>query len=211
MHSHAATTSSLNRRKSPRHYLDHPMAIEVIYGRHRFAFESGRLSDISHRGLGVRAAHPVRVAPGAPITVAATFDNETIAIHGRVAFAEHGGELGIEVGGNDAQQQLDRIAGALKSVVVAPPTDGLSHIEGKVSMSARLPIQWAIRNGASRLDMTRATEIDSAGLGLLTLMNERHGLCVEHCPAAICRMVKLARLGTVCSPGCPRIPLAIGA
>ena len=52
------------------------------------------------------------------------------------------------------------------------------------------------------LDMSRVEAVDSAGVALLLLMNERQGLTLEHCRKEICRMIKLCGYPDLCSGKC---------
>lgn len=201
---HSGNAAAHNRRKSLRHYLSREMPVEVVYGQRRIAVESGRISDISEQGIGVRAAQPLRLAPGVAVTVAAAFADQVITIPGKVAFTRGGHEIGIAVASDDGHAELSRIAGSVDSVAVGNPDGARTQLSGKISMAARHPIQWAIRAGVSRIDLQRATEIDSSGIGLLLILNERDGLRIENCPSQVCRLVTLAKLDQLCSPDCAR-------
>lgn len=200
---HNDETAAGNRRKTQRQYLARHMPVEVVFGQRRLAVEHGWISDVSPRGIGLRSPQPISIPAGSPVTLATTVGDRVITIAGRVASCRHAHEFGIEVESRDAQECLKAVAGEVESVAVANPEGNCSQLSGKLSMAARHPIQWAIRAGAKRIDLARATEIDSAGLGLLLMLNERHGLAIENCPDCICRMVGLARIGKVCTPGCP--------
>ncbi|MDO8931241.1 MAG: hypothetical protein Q7U97_02510 [Rhodocyclaceae bacterium] len=197
-----AYTAARDRRRSQRHYFDRQMPAEVVYGQHRLAIESGWIGNISTQGLGLRASKPVRLALGAPITVAAPRGGEVVTVHGKLVSLRHGTELGIEVAARDGQTALNTLGHDVKRVAVSNPAKGRTRISGKISLAARHPIQWAIQSGASTLDMSGATELDSAGLGLLLILNERHSLKIEKCPPQICRLIALARIGTVCAADC---------
>lgn len=196
-------TAAGNRRKTQRQYLARHMPVEVVFGQRRIAVEHGWICDVSPGGIGLRSPQPIRIPPGTAITLAASVGDKVVTIAGKVASSRHAHEFGIEVESRDAQESLRAIADEIESVAVAAPEGNCSQLSGKFSMSARHPIQWAIRGGAKRIDLARATEIDSAGLGLLMMLNERHRLTIENCPGRICRMVGLARLGQVCAPDCP--------
>lgn len=197
-------TAAANRRKAQRQYLARHMPVEVVFGQRRITVEHGWISDVSSGGIGVRSPQPIPIPAGTPITLAASVGDKVVTIAGKVASSRHAHEFGIQVESRDAQECLKSIAGEVESVAVAAPEGDRSQLSGKFSMSARHPIQWAIRGGAKRIDLARATEIDSAGLGLLLMLNERHQLTVENCPDRICRLVGLARIGQVCAPDCPQ-------
>lgn len=193
-----------NRRKTQRQYLSRQMPVEVVFGKRRIAVEHGWICDVSPQGLGLRSPQPIRIPTGSPVTLATSVGDKVVTLAGKVVSSRHNCEFGIELESSDAKDSLRTIANEVDSVSVASPEDGCSHLAGKFSMSARHPIQWAIRAGAKRIDLTRATEIDSAGIGLLMILHERHGLTIEHCPHNVCRMVELARIGQVCTSDCPR-------
>ena len=197
-------TTAGNRRKTQRQYLARHVPVEVVFGQRRIAVEHGWICDISPGGIGLRSPQPIRIPPGTAITLAASVGDKVVTIAGKVASSRHAHEFGIEVESRDAQECLKTVAGEVESVAVAAPEGSRSQLSGKFSMSARHPIQWAIRGGAKRIDLARATEIDSAGLGLLLMLNERHRLTIENCPERICRMVRLARIDQVCAADCPR-------
>lgn len=201
---HASNNTAENRRKAPRYYLSRDIPAEVVFGRQRIAIESGRISDVSDSGIGVRAAQPIPLKPGTPITVATTFADRVIAIPGRLAFSRYGRDLGIEVTARDARDQLAQIAHGAGSVAVGNPDGKLTHVSGKVSMAARHPIRWAMRAGVSRLELSRATDIDSSGLGLLLMLNERDNLQIANCASLVCRLVDLTRSQRLCADDCPK-------
>lgn len=201
---HASNSSLENRRKSLRHYLSRNIPAELVFGRQRIAVESGRIADISDAGIGIRAAQPVPLKPGAAVTVATTVADRVVTLSGRVAFARHGRDLGIEIAGREDRDRLGEIAGCNDSVAVANPDGQRTHVSGKVSMAARHPIRWALQAGVSRLDLSRATDIDSSGLGLLLMLNERDGLRIENCADQVCRLVDLTRLQRICIADCPK-------
>lgn len=196
--------SNQENRRFQRHYLSSNIRTEVVFGRQRIGVESGRICDVSDQGIGLRAAQFTPLKPGVPVTLATHLADRVVTIHGRVAYSRFGRELGIEVADGDARAELGRLAGSVDTVTVGGIDGTRTQVSGKVSMAARHPVAWALRSGASRLDLSRATDIDSSGLGLLLLLNERDGVRIENCAARVCRLVDLARLGRICSTDCPK-------
>lgn len=204
MHASSSRSPSANRRKWMRQYFAQQMPVDLIYGRRRIAVESGWISDVSRQGLGLRSAQLIRLPLGAPVTVATSVADKVVTVSGAVASSRHGAEVGVLVATPDAQGNLMELAAGVKTVAVSNPDDGRTCVAGKMSMAARHPIQWALNAGARRLDMKDVTELDSAGLGLLLLNHERHGLTIENCPTHVCRMIELTGLRRLCTSSCPR-------
>jgi len=196
--------SNHENRRFQRHYLSSNMPAEVVFGRQRIGVESGRICDVSDHGIGLRSAQFVPLKPGAAVTVATSVADRVVTIYGRVAYSRYGRDIGIEVDDGHARAQLGALAGNVPTVTVGGVDCGCTRVSGRLSMAARHPIGWALRSGASRLDLSRATDIDSSGLGLLLMLNERDGVQVEKCPPQVCRLVDLARLGRICASGCPK-------
>lgn len=193
-----------NRRKFQRHYLSANIRAEVVFGRQRIGVESSRICDVSDHGVGLRATQFVPLKPGTAVTLATNLADRVLTIHGRVAYSRFGRDLGIEVEDSAARAELGRFADSVDTVTVGGIDGARTQVAGKISMAARHPVAWALRGGASRLDLARATDIDSSGLGLLLLLNERDGVQVENCATQVCRLVDLARLGRICAPDCPK-------
>lgn len=198
------SATAQNRRKSQRQYLAHRVPVELIHGSRRFSIASAWICDLSSRGIGLRSAQTLALKPGTPITLATTCGEQVLTVPGRIVSARHGQEFGIEADTPEARDSLRAIAETADSVAVTSPDQGRSRISGRVSMAARHPVQWAINGGATCIDMTEATEIDSSGLGLLLLLNERCGLSIEGCPEGICRTIGLVSLSRLCAADCPR-------
>lgn len=201
---HAQSTA--NRRKWMRQYLDREMPVEVIIGARRFAIASGWINNVSRQGIGLRSAQPIRLPAGVPVTVATHLADQVVTVSGVVASSQNDIRVGITVACSNAQNSLVGIADSVKTVAVSNPEDGRTSVSGKMSMAARHPIQWALKAGVKRLDMRGVTELDSAGLGLLLLNHERHGLTVENCSSQICRLIDMTRLHQLCATDCPQRP-----
>lgn len=196
--------SNHENRRFQRHYLSSNISAEVVFGRQRIGIESGRICDVSDHGIGLRSTQFVPLKPGTAVTLATSLADRVVTIHGRVAYARFGRDLGIEVEDGAARAELGRLAGSVDTVTVGGIDGGRTQVSGKLTMAARHPIGWALRSGVSRLDLSRAKDIDSSGLGLLLMLNERDGVRVEKCAPQVCRLVDLARLGRICAPDCPK-------
>ena len=193
-----------DRRESPRHYLAQPPHAELIYGRRRMAFEQSRIGDISEHGIGVRATQPVRIAPGTSITNATAQDDRVWTVTGEVASVSDGIHIGVKVSAAERAALLAFLGRNPDSVTISPPQDCRSQVAGKLSLSARHPLQWAVKAGAVRLNLAAVTAIDSSGIGLLLVLNERSAVCVDMCAPQICRFLKLCGTPTLCAPDCQR-------
>lgn len=196
--------SNPENRRFQRHYLSSNIAAEVVFGRQRIGIESGRICDVSDHGVGLRSAQFVPLRPGAAVTVATSVADRVVTICGRVAYSRYGRDIGIEVDDGHARAQLGHLADNVPSVTVGGIDGGCTQVSGKLTMAARHPIGWALRRGVSRLDLSRAGDIDSSGLGLLLMLNERDGIQIEKCSAQVCRLVDLARLERICASDCPK-------
>lgn len=195
-------TARADRRGSPRHYLARPLRAELIFGCRRVAIEASRIDDISDHGIGLRAASPIKLVPGTTITVAAAQQDAVWTVSGAVASIRGGIHIGVKVAVAERAALLAALGRHPDSVTVSPPRNGRSHATGTLSMSARHPIQWAVNGGATRLNLAAVTAIDSAGIGLLLLLNERHALSVEGCSPQVCRFIKLCRMQGLCAADC---------
>lgn len=198
------TDAAPNRRKTQRQYLARHIPVELVHGQRRIAIESAWISDISPRGIGLHSTQPIALSPGAQITLATTRGDHVLTIPGRIVSVRHGHEFGIETNSPEARDSLRAIAETTDSVAVTNPQQGRTQVSGRFTMAARHPIQWAIQAGAKRIDMRGSNEIDSSGLGLLLLMNERNGLQIENCPSGVCRTIGLVGIGRICAPDCPQ-------
>lgn len=202
MNHFASSAARADRRESPRHYLAKPMRAELVYGHQRIAIESAAICDVSREGLGLRATHAMKLAPGAVLTIAVSQDDKVVTLFGKVAAIRHGVELGLKMGGAGHNPLLDMLGRGVDSAVISAPKDGKSRLSGTVTMTARHPIRWAVNAGATRLDMSEVTGLDSSGLGLLLQVNERHDITVEKCTPYVCRLIKLCRSQTLCAADC---------
>lgn len=191
-----------DRRGSPRHYLARPLRAELIFGCRRVAIAASRIDDLSDHGIGLRSASPIKLAPGATITVAAAQRDAVWTVSGEVASIRGGIHVGVKVDAAQRQALLAALGRKPDSVTISPPQNGRSHAAGILSMCARHPIQWAVNGGATRLNLAAVTAIDSAGIGLLLLLNERHALSVEGCSPQVCRFIKLCGMQGLCAAGC---------
>lgn len=197
-----ASAARTDRRESLRHYLAQPLQAELIYGSRRVAIEHSRIGDISDQGIGLRAAQPVRLAPGAAITIAAAKQDKVWTVTGEVASISNGVHIGVRVGDAERDALLAFLGHSADTVTIAPPQNGRARAAGKLSLAARHPVQWAVKAGATRLNLAAVTAIDSSGIGLLLVFNERSGLSVEMCAPHICRFIKLCGAPTLCAPDC---------
>lgn len=200
----ASSAARADRRESPRHYLARPMRAEVVYGRQRIAIESGAICDVSRQGLGLRASHSMKLVPGAAVTIAVSQDDKVTTLYGQVATVRHGIELGIKVGGAGHNPLLDMLGRGVDSAVVSAPRNGKASLSGTVTITARHPIRWAVDAGATCLDMSDVTTLDSSGLGLLLHVNERHAITIEKCTPQVCRLIKLCQTQRLCAADCPK-------
>jgi hypothetical protein len=191
-----------DRRESLRHYLTRPLRAELVWGRRRFAIESGAIADVSTAGLGLRIARRMRIAPGAVVTVAIPQPNRVLTLSGTVAAIRAGYDIGIELGERDGNPLFDMLGGELDSVAVSLPQNGKARLSGSVTLSARHAVGWAIESGAARLDMSAATALDSSGIGMLLRFNERSGVTLGNCAPQVCRLIKLCGTSALCPADC---------
>ena len=205
-----AASSRSDRRGSLRHYLTRPVRAELVYGCQRIAIESGAIYDISEGGVGVRTSQRMTVPSGAAVTIAVPQDDRVLTMAGKVATNRNGYELGICVGGGpQANPLVDMLGDRLESAAVSPPQHGKAHLSGTLSLAARHPIRWAVEAGATRLDMSEVSVLDSSGIGLLLQTNARHGVTIEKCSAQVCRLVRLCGVATVCADDCRQASVAL--
>lgn len=191
-----------DRRESQRHYLTRPLRAELVFGRQRIGIESGRICDISDGGIGVRALQRMNLGSGAALTVAVVRDDKVVTLSGRVATIRHGTDIGVQVAPDDGKSLVEALDAGRDSVTATPPRDGRASLAGTVSMAARHPVRWVLKAGATRLDMSGVTALDSSGIGLLLQINERDGVTIEKCAPQVCRIIKFCRTATLCSPDC---------
>ena len=191
-----------DRRRALRFYLNQRPTVDVLVGRQRMNIEAGQISDASSGGLGIRCRNILKTAPGAPVTVATQFDSKVLIFTGRIASARNGVDLGIEVREDGGENSLDVFANARSGVAVAMAGKSTARVKGAVSMSARHAFGWAIDAGARCLDMSEAVSVDSAGLGLLMMLRDRHALTVKHCTQPVCRLIAMAGVETLCDGEC---------
>jgi len=144
----------------------------------------------------------VRIAPGTAITIAAAQQERVWTVTGELASISNGIHIGVKVSDAERQGLLAFLGTLPDSVTISPPQSGRSHATGKLSLSARHPVQWAINAGASRLNLAAVTAIDSSGIGLLLVLNERSGLSVEMCAPQVCRFIRMCGAPTLCAPDC---------
>lgn len=207
----SAASSGADRRSSPRHYLARPMQAELIYGRQRIAIESGRISNISQEGIGLRSSAPVKLVPGAMVTVATRQGDQIVTASGTLKSIRYGVELGLTLCKHNPL--FGMLGDKLGSATVSVPEKGLARLSGTIALSSRHPINWAIKGGAKVLNMTGVATIDSAGIGMLLMFNERDGLRIEKCLPEVCRLIKMCRPAALCAPDCQHatVPTPIGA
>ncbi|NVN88923.1 MAG: hypothetical protein HXX15_22855 [Rhodopseudomonas sp.] len=131
-----------------------------------------------------------------------------LTLTGEVTSARDGIHFGIKVkeAGRPALRAI--LDGTAGSVTVSAPQGGRAQLTGTLSMSGRRPLQWVANEGVSRLDLSRVTEVDSSGLGLMLLMNERSGVTVENCSPHVCALIKLCGTPALCAPECPKAEAA---
>ena len=186
-----------DRRQDQRHYLMKVVKADLVFGHQRIKVETGRIGDISDKGLGVHPLGPLDIKPATPITIAVRHDESVLSISGEVA-SVHYGHLGIRV---DQRQQsaLPKLIEAYQErIVVSPPLNGLSHVKGTVSMFARFPMQWAVTLGATHFDLSQVKQIDSSGVGLLLMLSDRHGIKLLNCSDKICQLIELCKVPALC-------------
>lgn len=195
----SSTASRGDRRGSPRQYLTRPVRAEIVYGRQRMAIESGVIYDLSEEGIGMRAAHWIKLAAGTPVTVAVPRDKEVVTLSGSIAVVRGGLDIGIKVDGRGDNPLLGQFEGA----AVSAQAKGKTRLTGALSMSARHPVRWALQAGVRRLDLSGVTTVDSSGIGMLLQLMERDGVTIENCADKVCRLVKMCGIRGLCAPECP--------
>lgn len=194
-----------DRRKATRHYLTRPMRAELVWGRQRFAVESGAISNISEVGLSLRLQRYMKMPPQGQVTIAVPYHDRVLTLAGRIASLHSGGELGftLEGGGNPLFAMLGR---ELDGASVSPPQNGKAHVAGNLTMAARHPVKWAIDAGATRLDMSGVTALDASAIGMLLKFGERHGIRLGDCSSCVCQLVSACAAPALCAVDCKKAP-----
>lgn len=191
-----------DRRRMLRFYLNQRPLADILVGRQRIAMEAAQISDASAGGLGIRCHQAIRAPRGAPVTVATRIDHQVMVFTGQVASNRNGFDVGIEIGEEGQRRALAAFANEQVGVAVTMIAKDTARVTGRVSMAARHALGWAVDAGARSFDMGAATAVDSAGLGLLLMLRERHAVTIRRCSRPVCALISMTNLPMLCEGGC---------
>lgn len=184
------------QRKSPRYIVSRPVPVAVETDEQRY---TGTLHNISSCGMSIRTERHLSVGPhlaagGDAANGEIMLQNGLRKITGSFARVD-ANCVSMRFSSGLSAEDLSCLTEACSGTVLWK--DGEAHVEGVLGFELRRDILSSAGRKMA-INLSRVCRIDSAGIGLLLLAQER-GSRIEHCSSEIRSLMHAVRLCAGCS------------
>lgn len=185
----------VEQRKNPRYSVSSAVRVAVETDVQRY---SGTLHNVSVCGMSIRAERhlsvgSVRPAKGDPVQGEIMFQNGLRKLSGSLVRVDSGC-VSMQFSAKLSENELSCLTGGRAGAVRWK--DGEAHVEGVLSFELRRDML----SSASKkmpINLSQVSRIDSAGIGLVLLAQER-GSAVGRCSQKIHSIMQVARVCMAC-------------